>query len=513
MEWRNEKNNLYRHLILSGTEKKNFSSVAKKVGGEIPKELLEKWEKRFYRSANKLASGFEFPDEPRLINRFCIGADPEFILSKDRRDSYGNLTTTYIHAESVGLNTVDAFGCDMAGRQAELRAYPSRFVVETVASLIDTLRWMNEAHALSKYEWIAPASYSTDGCGGHVHVGRKRGSRDQAISSLDTLTKCLLKANVLDAAGQTRRYQSGYGRPGDYRIQTHGYEYRTMPTWMSSPWAAYLTLVLSKLAVLENLSADSIRTPERTIFNLLRAYQARDDDAKIALIALERKGLPKFEATDFKERWGVGQEAGLSKELDRYYFPPIIEAEPDTSRELFAHLVSGTEIKARLPKPMWRPFELPMKVFKPHFQAHTYGVPDIASGLLSQDYRAYFGSSGNSLQLNLRSTFELDSSAIVTAVREHPELRGNVIVNCQRVRDADYALDIHIPTRVFDRSTHTPNRELIHGIRSLLTETGLFPLMKYTDVFKPKAPMAAPIKKKDVLLGHVVNRIQGGLSY
>src|SRR6266446_1625709 len=162
-----------------------------------------------------------YPKTPRLCNRFKLGADPEF--------TFQGKDGSYIYAENLGLTTLTGFGCDMSGRQAEIRAYPSRFALEVVASIADSLRWMGgvENGVTLGLNWQATAFNGKDGCGGHIHFGRRR----PQLRERQTLTP------------------GHYGKAGDIRVTNHGYEYRTPSTPLSSPWLTYFTLVVNKLMV------------------------------------------------------------------------------------------------------------------------------------------------------------------------------------------------------------------------------------------------------------------------
>lgn len=506
MEYAAEKRRFFRELVLKGADPKEFDAIAKSMDVGVPQEIIEKWGRRFYRTGKRLARNFEFTQEPRLINRFCVGADPEFAMAKLSTTNEGKPYNKYVHAEKLGLNTVDAFGCDMAGRQAELRAYPSRFVLEVVGSLMDTLRWMNEALSLYNYQWLAPSAFDRDGFGGHVHLGRKKGEVIKSVASLDVLTRCLLQTEILDNKGQKSRIEIGYGNNSDYRKQSHGYEYRTMPTWMSSPWAAYLTLTLSKLAVIEDLTAVPEKFPEKVIINLLRAYQGRDDDAKIALIALDKFGLPKYDPSDFKSRWGIPKNT-KNGAYEEYYYPPIIKPSLETTQQLFEYFVHGTAIPYALPKPTWEPFFKPGNLWRPRYTPHVNGLPDVVSGMLTSVKDTAFGCSGHELMIS--DNVQLDHLAISRWMAKDETLRTMGVGHEPPVSDRPY-LGIVIPSRIVDRASHAIDREILGALRALFFDSGLFPLVRYQDWNKPKVAVAAEVKKNDVTLGHVVTKVEGG---
>lgn len=326
----------------------------------------------------------KYPDTPRLVNRFTLGADPEF--------TFYSPVNGYVYAENLGLNTTRAFGCDMAGRQAEVRAYPSRFALEVVASICDTLRWMHfeTGKNTKQLYWLAKAYNGKDGCGGHVHFGRKQPDREKEIEALDSLTQYMCQAGVLDSEDvKARKACTHYGKLGDYRVQNHGYEYRSLPTQLDSPWLTYLVLVLSKLAVydegvtlLQKSKERSLSAKERLVALLIK-YVDLDDDAAIAIKGLQMLGWPMMTGSNFIDRWGVA--AGINKE-QKLFYPSTIEGSRVTCEELFSLFTRGRGLTKELSKPNWEPFNLPNRFSPIAIQQHTLGhLPDVGMNLLARD--------------------------------------------------------------------------------------------------------------------------------
>ena len=430
-----------------------------------------------------------FPRTPRLVNRFKLGADPEFVM----HDAWGR----YIHAETLGMNTLTSFGCDMAGRQAELRAYPSRFALEVVASLADSLRWMGHVYPASlSNNWNAVAYNGKDGCGGHVHFGRRRPNRDKDIDVLDAVNKYMLRAGIFDLHGFCdRQERTHYGRTGDFRTQGHGYEYRTFSTQLSSPWLTYLTLVISKLAVYTGTPPDN-GASQTTIVELLSRFQHLDDDAAIALKAIDKLGMPCQTNTDFKQRWGVSPYPSASElNIDRHFFPSINEPQKETVEDLFELFMNSKELPVRKPVATWEPFTLPKDVFKVGVQVHTLGhAPDIAMNLVSKfvPVCVYVGD-----HYEIESSFNLPKDAIIKALGE----------NVKFITSPNYKqLSIFIPPGA--------NKSLIvcRQIKSVLSNTYLFPVTKASnldtaDWTKWEKAMTSSSKSKRGKLGKIVGHV------
>jgi hypothetical protein len=176
-----------------------------------------------------------------------------------------------------------------------------------------------------------------------------------------------LQSNVYNN-GEIRARQQGdargqrYGLPGDYRIQDHGYEYRTFPSWLDSPHLAFLMLTLSKLAVYDPPLAQSMYSrvrPQAAMENFLAYYRDTDDDARLAYALVRRmRGFPRHEGQDFRARWGIP--------LSQFAMPPSITvlprsvpADEATVEELFKLFMHGEILKFSMPTPTWEPLRQP----------------------------------------------------------------------------------------------------------------------------------------------------------
>src|SRR5271155_3396399 len=147
MEFQDEKRRLYHLAVEQGLDAHHDFSACTAA----PVHYVEKWVKRFFSAPEKM----EFPREPKLVNHFALGADPEFAF-------INNATGRYCHAQDLGMITTLPFGCDMAGRQAELRAHSSRFALEVVASMVDALRWIPQFYNVDELLWVAAPYVGND---------------------------------------------------------------------------------------------------------------------------------------------------------------------------------------------------------------------------------------------------------------------------------------------------------------------------------------------------------------
>ena len=498
-----ERRKVMENLVLEGKTSADIKDICSVLHVDVEEDVQMKWKNTLERPS-KIA---KVPHDPKLINRFCVGADPEYIFESES-------TGEYIYASALDLDTLSAFGCDMSGRQAELRMYPSRFVLEGMASLVDALRW---SYAMKKKiracAWKALPYYQNgvarDGCGGHIHFGRKRPNRKKELRHLDGVGRVLLDAGVLSLEQhQMRRDNTNYGKWGDYRPQSYGYEWRTLPTWMGNPAAAYMTLVASKLALLLPEPLKS-KNSVAQLTNLIFSYKHRDDDAAILTRMIARIGLPKAYLGDFKANWGVG--AKDTYEHKDYYIPPIIPPCKETIRELFEFFVNGTPLPIRAPNVTWPLFKLPENFSKVEVVPKYGGLPEIAMGLLSYNTDVIISTPCERDTMKIISSFPLNLNNIQKAARDiNPawdvDVYGSIIPG---ERD-NSAIQIYPPTNIADH--FVPNLKMVDQIRQLLLESGEFPICTIKDYDKAvfKKSYAAIDNKPRKMLGRMRLQQRGG---
>ena len=359
---------LYEEAVIQGLTQKSDFRAAFPLGYDLPKETLARWLARFCRVEDY------FSKQRRYVNRFCLGADPEFIFTQGAEQR--------INAYTLGLKQGLAFGSDNNGRLAEVRPYPSRSALEMCASMFATMRWVYLWCPDSRnLAWQCGPYLQQDGLGGHVHFGRKRPTRADEIKALDRINELLMACHIyrqaeVDArqAGDARGQR--YGQPGDFRMQRHGYEYRTYPSWLDSPMLAFLIVTLSKLAVHNPSLVRKIQLFKDAVphmLNLCLYYKDVDDDARLASVILTKFGMPRHLGGDFKERWGL-TPTKVEGSLEGITLPDVIPPSEVEIRELFDHLMTG---KALAPPaqitPTWKHSLLPKGYKQCIDRVHTVG--------------------------------------------------------------------------------------------------------------------------------------------
>jgi hypothetical protein len=322
-------------------------------------EALRKDVLRGLASPEQCPSVFSFKKERfrgngRRINNFMVGADPEFMFL----DSDGG----YVHATRLGLLPALAYGSDQNTRLVEMRATPSTSTFEVTASILSTLRWMYRNCERSRdLTWRAGAFCHGDGIGGHVHLGRRRPTREHEVRALDRLARAMRHAGLFPSSEwETRasgdQFGQRYGRYGDIRAQKHGYEYRTLPSWLTSPKLAFLVLTLSKLAVVDpEITMDwicSFSPPcewER-LRALAKYYKGRDDDAWMLYTMMADIKPFLHDGSCFRERWGL---TGKAEPCIVDVLPAVIAAQELDRQDLKALFLCDEPLVMRSLEPNW----------------------------------------------------------------------------------------------------------------------------------------------------------------
>lgn len=290
----------------------------------------------------------------RRLNHFLVGSDPEFCLVWQ-----GRQVSAYNANLKVGL----AAGCDQNERLVELRPAPSASVVEHVAGILTDLRWLWRTgnNTIAASHWRAGAWFGGDGLGGHVHFGRKRPTRPQEVAALDGLSNAFRLCGIFSRAEWDRRQVGDnlgqhYGMPGDFRLQRHGYEYRSLPSWLNSPTVAFISIAASKLTVLDPELTTGWQPRDSAAARyhlraLAKYFKSRDDDAYILyhlLTAHEDLVFAVDHAADFAPAWGIPKERpeGAASE-ESLILPSCIHPHPDEIAEVYDHLLHGAPLRFR----------------------------------------------------------------------------------------------------------------------------------------------------------------------
>src|SRR5438046_992295 len=165
---------------------------------------------------------------------FTLGADPEFACINKKGE--------VIRAGEVISNAQNQqFGADGNGITFEVRPDPSPDPIKVVTNLRDIFQnQVTEKPSFLKWEWLAGSFQKSYPLGGHIHFGIKE-DKIHPVTACEILSQYLGAIALLiedPQQAKDRRGRGGYGGFSDHRVQTHGFEYRTLSSWLVSPYIA-----------------------------------------------------------------------------------------------------------------------------------------------------------------------------------------------------------------------------------------------------------------------------------
>lgn len=243
--------------------------------------LLERYVRAFARYCRRLSE----VDEP------ILGTDIEFLLV----DREGQVVPASRFLPYRGWVGYDAYR-DPANRRvhpiAELRPVPSRHPLQLYRNLYAAMKYAHKKLRHANVAWLAgnqPVAYLP--IGGHLHFSRVP-LHFLLVRVLDEYLA--LPFRILeDPRGVSRRRL--YGMLGDVRSKPHGFEYRTLSSFIYTPKITLATFALAKFLVQHHwkLPVGTFLQPEmvRAYYfgNGAELYQAAE--AKMAFL----ESLPEFE--------------------------------------------------------------------------------------------------------------------------------------------------------------------------------------------------------------------------
>lgn len=198
---------------------------------------------------------------------FKLGADPEFLCASRNITVYASDHIHKFTRENQSVDGIDSqdpisrseFGRDGAGTPFEIRPKPETDPVKLVMNIREILSTASRlTPTLYQYDWLAGSYRKGCSIGGHIHFGI-RSVTGGNTSTYEVLTRILddylgIVTTLVESheEGKLRR-ATGYGCPGQWREQPHGFEYRTPGSWLTSPYIATGILCLGKTVVNEVL--------------------------------------------------------------------------------------------------------------------------------------------------------------------------------------------------------------------------------------------------------------------
>lgn len=175
-----------------------------------------------------------------------LGADPEFILI--------NTETGQMIPASRFLPRLGKVGCDsirIPNRQqrpvGELRPEPSTSPLILAENIRKTLLQGVKLLPYSNIQWVAGSQPTSNyPIGGHIHFSNINCSSKllRALDNYLAIPVFLMENSITSSLRRTK-----YGLLSDFRLKEHGFEYRTISSWLVSPEISKGVLCLAKLVV------------------------------------------------------------------------------------------------------------------------------------------------------------------------------------------------------------------------------------------------------------------------
>jgi hypothetical protein len=187
---------------------------------------------------------------------FTMGADPE-LLCFDGVEVIRGDTIVDEYEDSDYAK----FGVDGNGINFEIRPSPNKNPLKLVSNIRNIFLSRPKLH---KYCFLAGSCKHSLPLGGHIHFGIK-GHQINSLTATLMLSQYLAPLGILiedKKEAHERRYIHGYGHYNDFREQEHGFEYRTLSSWLTSPYIAASILCLAKTIMFEALNNPDFQPEE-----------------------------------------------------------------------------------------------------------------------------------------------------------------------------------------------------------------------------------------------------------
>jgi len=237
-----------------------------------------------------------------LINKFTIGADPEFAVLRDEQVvNVGDIEGPRLHSDHLG----DVLEFTPAPVKS---AFVLTKNINAILKEDDYIKHFDRTVKLVGGA-VVKSNRRLVTLGGHIHFS----TREINLEALDRTTNILERLDILPKKDSARRRCSGmgngYGAWSDLRDSNGGrtVEYRTMCSWLHHPFAAFLCLTFGKLAVAQPGAVLSSLIVEKASYQTLEKSLRLFNDAD-ARRAIEKLFEKKVDLTakidvDIRDSW------------------------------------------------------------------------------------------------------------------------------------------------------------------------------------------------------------------
>jgi hypothetical protein len=312
-----------------------------------------------------------------------IGSDPELGIFSPISNSFLEADAVFTPVDDSGEKVYPQsqdcdFGFDGYTATAEIRPKPATDPEEAIKNIREILeRNKNKYPNVFKYNLMATSDKLS--LGGHIHFGhsllrentpRGRELIERMILNLDNLLGFPVMFLEKDEYAFFRKVSRGYGKLGDVRLQGWGFEYRTLPSFLSCQKLArdilYLAHAIADATIYHNYRCNPVI--KDSAFRYAFERQSRELlRPQLKFVFAQQRELPK-----------VKEEERYQKAIEDFI------REVKRERPLFAiEIKKGWHIKFDTNK-FWRAYtfeKLVMKVVKILLEVHKKGVSKlVASG-------------------------------------------------------------------------------------------------------------------------------------
>lgn len=220
---------------------------------------------------------------------FTLGADPEFYLT----NSNGKFVPGYKCSANYSLKNKDQLNIDGDQYYFEVRPKPSKCPMQLVKNIKKCLEDISTLEARNKCNWFANNTYRFSDneerftFGGHIHFGINIYNKMDILKVLDVFLGLPI-VSIMDSKSVINRVNISHGLYGNLSCfrsyKDKRFEYRMLPTWLSSPALSELTLCLAKTVAFEYLNNKQIANISDKIHesnNLFDYYGSSESELRL----------------------------------------------------------------------------------------------------------------------------------------------------------------------------------------------------------------------------------------
>lgn len=226
-----------------------------------------------------------------------VGADPEFeVINTDGNVVFAS--DVLPHDVTEDRNSSHGVGVDGAMNVGEISVLPGS-PITVMNSIRDRLQHV--ADILPEGFDIRGGSGTRYPIGGHVHFSHEVVPNTGLIKALDKFITRPLNS----VSDRHIRQDHRYGRMSEYRINGHGWEYRSPPSWLCHPLLAKGSLVIASYLAYMSKQGIDLPTTRAQLINLMPESHRKCIRSYYQLIAHYKHENFNLERLSIFETWRI----------------------------------------------------------------------------------------------------------------------------------------------------------------------------------------------------------------